>query len=127
MIISIGTDIIEIERIEKAIRRSKKFLGRVFTKAEIDYCEKKQLKYQHYAVRFAAKEAVMKALGKGWTNGINWKQIGIKNNQLGQPNILLFEKAKELFDKKGCNNILVSLSHCERYALAYVVLVKNVS
>ena len=122
MIKGIGTDIVEIKTIEKSIRQSKRFKERVYTNNEIEYCEKKPNKYQHYAVRFAAKEAVMKALGTGWDKGIQWKQIEVLNEQNGKPIIRVTNKAIELTKENEINDILVSLSHCENYATAFVMV-----
>ncbi len=79
MIISIGIDIVEIEEIKKSIEKSKRFVRRVFTENEKEYCEHKIDKYPHYAARYAVKEAVMKALGTGWDKGVQWKQVEVIN------------------------------------------------
>jgi holo-[acyl-carrier protein] synthase len=122
MIKGIGTDIVEIEAIAKSIENSIRFKERVFTKTEIDFCEQKPLRYQHYAARFAAKEAVMKALGTGWANGIQWKHIEAINEENGKPFIRLTGKAKEQSKKMKIRGIHISLSHSEEYAVAVVVL-----
>ena len=122
MIKGIGTDIVEIKTIEKSILQSKRFKERVYTNNEIEYCEKKPNKFQHYAARFAAKEAVMKALGTGWDQGIQWKHIEVLNEPNGKPIILIRDKAKELTNKNEINDIYISLSHCENYATAFVVI-----
>ena len=83
MVLGIGTDIIEIESIQKSIERNSRFVQRVFTENEINYCEKKTNKYQHYAVRFAAKEAMMKAIKTGWDKGVQWKHIEVINKAGG--------------------------------------------
>lgn len=122
MIQGIGIDIVEIERLRKAMKRGReRFVRRVFTNTEIDYCNNK-LKYQHFAVRFAAKEAFMKALGTGWQNGISWKDIETINNRLGKPNLNLFGKAKKLASEMKVRTIHVSLSYSENYAVAQVIL-----
>ena len=122
MIHGIGTDIIEIVSIQKSMEQSKRFAQRVFTENEREYCEGKPNKYQHYAARFAAKEAMMKALKTGWGNGIQWKQIEIQNQPGGAPTIATYGKTKEQLDKMGVTNIGVSLSHCEQYAVAVVCI-----
>ncbi len=123
MIQGIGIDIVEIERLRKAMKRGKeRFMRLVFTNTEIDYCNKKRLKYQHFAVRFAVKEAFMKALGTGWQNGIKWRDIETVNDKLGKPNLNLFGKAKELASEMKVKEIHVSLSHSENYAIAQVIL-----
>ena len=121
MIKGIGTDIVEIKAIEKSILQSKRFKERVYTNSEIEYCENKPHKFQHYAARFAAKEAVMKALGTGWDKGIQWKHIEVLNEPNGKPLIQLIYKAKELAKENMVNDIYISLSHCEIYATAFVV------
>lgn len=77
MVISIGIDIVEIEEIKKSIEQSKRFVQRVFTENEKEYCEHKVDKYPHYAARYAVKEAVMKALGTGWDKGVQWKLVEV--------------------------------------------------
>lgn len=122
MIKGIGTDIVEIATIRESLIQSKRFAERVFTERETIYCEKNEDKYKHYAVRFAAKEAMMKALGTGWDKGVQWKQIEIINQPGGAPKIITCGKVKELLDASGVTNIQVSLSHSERYAVAVVVI-----
>lgn len=118
-----GTDIIEISRIKEAIESNgKEFLSRIYTEAEIAYCEKHNAaKYQHYAARFSAKEAVSKFLGTGFTGEFGWKEIEVKNNELGKPEIILTGKALELFNKLGYKEICLSISHCKEYATSVVV------
>ena len=122
MIKGIGSDIVEIKTIEKSILQSKRFKERVYTNNEIEYCENKPRKFQHYAARFAAKEAVMKALGTGWDKGIQWKHIEVFNEPNGKPLIHLIYKANELARANMVNYIFLSLSHCETYATAFVII-----
>ena len=123
MIQGIGIDIIEIEKLREAIKRGKeRFIRRVFTDLEMDYCNRKRSRYQHFAVRFAAKEAFMKALGTGWQNGIRWRDIETLNDRLEKPGLNLFGKAKELASEMKVKKIHVSLSHFEKYAIAQVIL-----
>ena len=110
-----GIDIVEISRIKKLMEKDERLKGRVFTKNEIRYCEKKRKKYHHYAVRFAAKEAVWKALGKG---GVGLKNIEIRNRPNGQPQVYL--KGRRLDPLK----ILVSLTHSRDYAVAQAIVVE---
>ena len=115
--IACGTDIIEIERIKNSIERiGKKFLNTIFTDKEIEYCESHQNnKYQHYAARFAAKEAVYKALNKVSNVGhVNWKDYEIINNVYGKPEIIILDESIESMD--------ISISHCKEYAIANVVI-----
>ncbi len=112
-IIGTGIDIIETKRIKKVIAGNKAFLKRVFTAREIAYCESKANKYQHYAVRFAAKEAILKALG---SKGIALIDISIKNLDSGKPEAVLSGQLHKLE-----KNIVVSLSHCNEYAVAQAI------
>lgn len=120
MFIGIGTDIVEIKQIKYSIEKSERFVERVFTRNEITYCEKMINKFQHYAARFAAKEAVLKALKTGWGNGIKVNEIEVKNMNCGAPKIVTFGETKLCLRKMGIKHIDVSLSHCERYAIAIV-------
>ncbi|MBI5573466.1 MAG: holo-ACP synthase [Elusimicrobia bacterium] len=108
-----GVDIIEIGRIKKIILTSKRFLKKVYTPTEIAYCNSKKNKWQHFAVRFAAKEAVWKALGK---KDIWHRDISVKNTDAGKPEIVLSKKYKNL-EKK----ISLSLSHTDDYAVAFAI------
>lgn len=124
MKIRTGTDIIEINRVKKAIEETdKKFCERVYTLREIDYCESKNAqKYQHYAARFAAKEAVFKALSAILDSkyDIEWKDIEIRNDNYGRPYIELNEKFT-----KAIESIDISISHCKEYAVASVILIER--
>lgn len=124
MAILCGVDIIEIDRIKKAFeRRGQTFRNRIFTKREIEYCESKKItKYQSYSARFAAKEALVKALGTGVSKGIELIDIEILNDKLGRPYIVLKRKAEEHFTILKGKTISLSLSHCKNYAVAYVVI-----
>jgi holo-[acyl-carrier protein] synthase len=119
-----GVDIVEISRIKRSFNAvGAAFRDKVFTGEEIQYCEsRKTAKYQSYAARFAAKEAVSKALGTGISSGIAWKDIGILNDGLGKPYVVLSNKAKELLAGIGGTDISISLSHCRSYAVAYAVI-----
>lgn len=113
-----GTDIIEIERVEKSIKNiGDKFINRIFTEKEIAYCEgKKKQKYQHYAARFAAKEATYKALSEYLSNKEwNWKSFEIINNENNKPEIFVHLELPEM------KKIDISISHCREYAVANVV------
>lgn len=121
MRITCGTDIIEIYRIKENIEKlGEKFLNRVFTEKEIQYCEsKKNQKYQHYAARFAAKEAVFKALSWKLDNkyDISWKDIEVENDINGRPIISIIG-----IDLEDIESIDISMSHCKEYAVANVVV-----
>lgn len=124
MQVTCGIDIIEIDRVKSSIEETNnKLIERVYTKNEIQYCESKNSqKYQHYAARFAAKEAVFKAISKTLENkyDIEWKDIEIENDKNGRPMVNL---KKEMSNK--INNMDISISHCKNYAVANVTVVWN--
>lgn len=125
-VLGIGTDIIECLRIAKMIERHGEiFLTRVYTPHEIEYCTARKAATQHYAGRFAAKEAVLKALGTGWTRGIQWRDIEVQNEMGGRPLIRISGAAAELCRKNGISEILISISHCRTHATAYALAVGN--
>ncbi len=115
--VNIGIDIIEIERLEKAIRRRPRLLTRIFTMKERDYCLSRRRPAVFLAGRFAAKEAILKALGVG-LGGCAFKELEIIREKSGRPQVLLHGQAKELAAALGVNRIAVSLSHCHNYATA---------
>ena len=122
MIFGIGTDMIEVERVAEKIGKNSGFRELVFSKKEIAYCEPKTNKYEHYAARFAAKEAFFKALGTGWKNGTAFNEIEITNDETGKPVIsLLGETAISIAGMK-LGKILVSLSHLKTMASATVII-----
>ncbi len=122
-----GIDIIEISRIEKVFGSHKNFIRRVYTSDEMDYCQSKKNCYQHYAVRFASKEAVLKAFGTGLRDRMKWTDIETLNDELGKPYVNLYGRAKELATEKKIGEISVSLSHCKEYAVAHVLLIPDQS
>jgi holo-[acyl-carrier protein] synthase len=123
MIVGIGADIAEVARLREAIQRhGQRFLQRVFTPREISYCNGYRNADERFAARFAAKEAVMKALGTGWRRGITWRDIEVANAASGQPGLTLTGKAGELFRNLGGRRILLSLTHTDSYALAQVII-----
>ncbi|GJQ22710.1 MAG: holo-ACP synthase [Planctomycetia bacterium] len=119
----VGIDIIEIKRIERLFSANENFLRRIYTEKEVEYCKQRKNKYQHYAARFASKEAMFKALGTGWADKMKWTDIELLNDEKGRPYLNLYGSVKELADKKQIGNISVSLSHCHDYAIAQVLLV----
>lgn len=122
MIVGLGVDLAEIDRVEAAIaRHGQAFLQRVFTPAEIRYCESHRNRVERYAARFAAKEAAMKALGTGWRRGVRWVDIEVANLPGGRPTLVLRGRTKELADEKGVRNIALSLTHTATLALAMVL------
>jgi holo-[acyl-carrier protein] synthase len=122
MIIGTGIDIIEVARIEKVMSRDIGFREKIFTPVEIEYCESKKSKFQHYAARFSAKEAMLKAIGTGWRFGIRFADIEVFHDELGKPHIRVFEKAKELLASLSVSKIHVSLSHLKEMATAIVII-----
>ena len=120
MIIGIGTDIIEIKRIENAVHRNPKFLDRIFTDKEINYFKLRKFNPQNIAGNFAAKEAISKALGIGIA-GIRWKDIEIIRKTNGAPLVMLYDKALQYSDDKGIHIINISISHSQEYAIAFAV------
>jgi len=122
MIIGIGCDIIKVERIQNAITKNSRFCEKLFTPAEIEYCSRKANSAQSFAARFAAKEAVMKALGTGWDGKVNWLDIEVINSASGAPSIKLTGGAKEMADELKVKNICLSLAHEKDFALAYIIL-----
>jgi holo-[acyl-carrier protein] synthase len=125
MIYGIGTDIFEVSRIKAVMEQDKGFLTDVFTEGEIAYCGEMKHMEQHYAVRFSAKEAFLKALGTGWRFGIKFTDIEIVNDELGKPHIRLYGKADEQVRKERISAIHVSLSHVKELATAIVILEKE--
>ncbi|MEW6663150.1 MAG: holo-ACP synthase [Bacillota bacterium] len=118
---NIGTDIIEIERLERILtKHGQNFCRKVFTPQEIAFCYGRKNPVPSLAARFAAKEAVAKALGTGF-RGISWQDIEITSLPGGQPAIELYGKAQELAGKKGISKWLISLSHSKTHALAVVI------
>jgi holo-[acyl-carrier protein] synthase len=125
MIVSIGTDIIEVYRIRETLERTPRFVERVFTKKEREYCDAKgAAAAQSYAARFAAKEAFLKALRTGWRGKITWQDIEIKNDESGAPYFEISGEAKAVLEKLGANKIHLSMSHTTEHAIANVVLEK---
>ena len=123
MIVGTGIDITEVPRIREAIERhGERFLQRIFTEGEIQYCESKANRIERYAARFAAKEAGMKAIGTGWNHGVRWRDIEVARQPGGRPTLLLHGKAAEFAAKLGARNIALSLTHTAEQAMAQVIL-----
>lgn len=123
MIIGIGIDLVKIDRINKAGNNHPGFLERVFTPEEREYCTKQKNPGQHYAGRFAAKEAVLKAIGTGWSAGVKWTDMEVLHGEGGGPIVNISGRVKDLMDLRGVRQILLSYSHDGDYAVAQVVLV----
>jgi len=114
----------DVERIAQSLERTARLRDRLFTPAEIAYCEQHASKYEHYAGRFAAKEAVLKALQTGWSGGIGWQDVEILPSDEGPPRLLITGLARKRLEEMGVNRWHISLSHTKSYAVAQVVLEK---
>lgn len=125
MIVSVGVDLVEVDRIQKALEDSRigrRFRDRVYTEKEIRYCEKKRLgRFESYAGRFAAKEAVMKALGRGWGAQVCWLDIEILPAPGGRPEVTLHNRTALLALERGIRRLVLSITHTKRYGLAHVI------
>lgn len=121
MIIGIGTDIIQTERIAKGME-SIGFKEKVFSEAEIFYCERRANSAESFAARFAAKEAFFKALGTGWRGGMAFNEVQVVNDKLGKPSIELLGETHAIVQKREIKSIHVSLSHVKEMAIATVIL-----
>lgn len=123
MVIGIGTDIIEINRIKNSIEKyGDNFLSKIYTPVEIDYCNSKANKFQHFAARFAAKEAIYKALATGWQKDLHWQDIEIANLPTGMPVANLKGKLKKfLSDDK---ELKISISHSNNYVTCVAIIYK---
>jgi holo-[acyl-carrier protein] synthase len=124
MILGIGTDIIEVERVKQKVEAGKGFKEMVFSPTEIAYCESQTFKAENYAARFAAKEAFFKALGTGWIGEMAFYEVEILKDDLGKPSLILHGKTKEFAESNGIKKLHVSISHIKTLAQAFVVLEK---
>ena len=124
MIFGVGIDNIEVKRIKKQIDSSSKFKEKIFTAKEIEYCESKKNYAESFAARFAAKEAFLKAIGTGWSEGLQFTDIEILNNKKGKPMVHLQGKAKQIILDNEINNIQVSITHLKEIASAIIILEK---
>lgn len=123
MIVGTGIDIAEVPRIADSISRfGDRFLNRVFTEGERQYCERKANRIERYAARFAAKEAGMKALGTGWNHGVRWRDIEVVRKPGSRPTIVFHGRAAEFAARLGAVNVSLSLSHTAEQAIAHVIL-----
>jgi holo-[acyl-carrier protein] synthase len=122
MILGTGIDIIEVERIAQRVGSDSGFRELVFSKDEVIYCEKKAFPFQHYAARFAAKEAFLKAVGSGWDSGLSFHEIEIVNDPKGKPGIRISGETEKQLIPLGIRFIHLSLSHLKSTATAIVIL-----
>jgi len=122
LIFGAGTDIIEVQRVEDKLVRTESLKTKLFTPIEIAYCESKHRPALHFAARFAAKEAFLKAMGTGWTGGHQFSDIEVVNNAQGKPELVVHGKVKEFCGAHGISAMEVSLTHIKELASAVVVL-----
>jgi len=123
MILGTGLDLVEVARIaELADRHGERFLSRVFTEREIAYAEPKAARFQHLAGRFATKEAVFKALGTGWSQGVGWKSVEVASSASGKPEVVLSGGAAERLRAMGGERVHISITHTEGMASASAII-----
>lgn len=126
MIVGLGIDIIEIARVRDAVSRwGESFLSKIFTEREIVYSNSRKCSSQHFAARFAAKEAVIKAFGEPNKHPMNWTDIEVLNDKEGKPVIVFHDKALRLKKRKKVDDVMVSLSHSKDYAVANAMLLRG--
>lgn len=125
MVYGIGLDIVDVKRVKHAIEKGgERFVDRVFTEGERRYClQRRRSSFEHFAARFAAKEAVLKAFGLGW-GSTGWKTIEVINDETGAPRVVLHGKMEKLKELGGISSIFLSLSHTKEVAVACVVVEK---
>jgi holo-[acyl-carrier protein] synthase len=120
MVEGIGIDVVEIPRMQKALDRwGDVFLRKIFTPGEIEYSQSKKYQTQHIAARFAVKEAVAKALAKGWSSGFRWKDVEVNNNEDGKPIVILHDHVKTMLAGR---TVHVSISHSENVVIAFAII-----
>ncbi|MBE7491506.1 MAG: holo-ACP synthase [Planctomycetes bacterium] len=125
-ILGIGTDIVDVARIERLLRDKRdEFLARVFSPDEVAYCDAKARPAVHFAARFAAKEALMKAIGTGWAEGVGFQDIHVTNDPAGKPILQTQGETRRKLDGLGPSFLWLSLSHTREYAMAVVVIEKR--
>ena len=123
-IYGIGTDIVRIDRIAQMMEKHPEtFLQKVYTKNEIEYCGGRKAEVQHYAGRWAAKEAILKSFGTGWSKGIQWTDIEVYNETGGKPKVRLAGAARSLCEERGIAQVLISISHTSENAIAFATAV----
>src|ERR1700726_1651472 len=124
-IVGIGTDIVECLRIGRMIEQhGELFLTRVYTSYEIQLCQSRKRATEHFAARWAAKEAVLKALGTSWRRNLNWTDIELRNEKGGQTEVRLTGTVRDIAEGQGVGKVLLSMSHCRAYATAYALALR---
>lgn len=125
-VVGIGTEIVECLRVGRMIEQhGELFLKRIYTEREIRFCQSRKRSTEHFAARWAAKEAILKALGKPWRRGIEWTDLEIMQQPGKSPEVLLCGATKEIARSMRISNILVSMAHCRAYATAYALAVRE--
>jgi holo-[acyl-carrier protein] synthase len=124
MIVGIGTDIVEISRIEKSVNKNDRFLERLFSAGEIKMFKEKESGISTIAANFAGKEAVLKVFGTGM-RGLDWSEISIMRDDYGKPIVILEGRALEVSKKCGIDSVMITLSHSKDYAIAYALGIKE--
>lgn len=126
MIAGSGIDIVEISRFRKAADKwNENFLNKIFTKNEIDYSRNRRFQSQHFAARFAAKEAILKAFGDKLSSIQNWQDIEIMNDKSGRPYVIFHGSAKALKEKEKIDSVVISMSHSKDHAVATAILIRG--
>jgi holo-[acyl-carrier protein] synthase len=124
-IVGIGTDIVECLRVGRMIEQhGELFLNRIYTDREIRFCQSRKRATEHFAARWAAKEAIFKAMGLPWRRGMEWTDLEIRQEPGAAPQVFLAGATKELAQSLGIGNILLSLAHCRAYATAYAIALR---
>jgi holo-[acyl-carrier protein] synthase len=125
-IVGVGTDIVECLRVGRMIERhGELFLARIYTVREVRFCHSRKRATEHFAARWAAKEAVLKALGQPWRRGVEWTDVEVVQEAGGAPEVELFGATKELAGSLRVGRILLSMGHCRAYATAHAVAVRG--
>ena len=126
MIVGLGTDIVEVERISRMIEQhGDSFVRRIFTAAEVEYCQQRKHSAEPFAGRWAAKEAVMKVLGTGFVQGTHFQEIEVVSEKSGRPRIVLHGSTAEVANQLGISDVLITISHCREYATATAIGVRQ--
>jgi holo-[acyl-carrier protein] synthase len=122
LILGLGVDLVEVARMEKALARGERIVQRLFTAGEIAYCRRHKEPARHFAARFAAKEAGMKALGTGWSNGVGWQNFEVRLDPRGRPHLHVTGRAAEIATALGATHALITLAHDGGLATAVVAI-----
>jgi len=122
VILGLGIDLVEVARIEKALAKGERFTRRLFSPGEAAYCNRHKEPARHFAARFAAKEAGMKALGTGWSNGVGWKDFEVRHDPHGRPHLYVTGRAAEIAHALGATHATISLAHDGGVATAVVAI-----